>query len=789
MHGSNRSIDSAGNSLYDDQKYNTKKKFVHDSRELSSVGKSIIGLDSRRTGSQPYSMSSQLGETGFSQASNSTRPANSIAYSQDGLAFGIVPKEVIEQLVDQNSEWSDKSMAAESIYDVLLQNPSSLKSVVGYASSFLKFLSKIVNYETNSKIVSTLLKIINKIMNIDEVSYKVSEQTLVSQLVKKLAESNVQIRQLVMKIFLIIMQNSKQTNYINMLMPYLGSSNWHIREEVLHLMIVSFLRNSNDDLDYYTVVDSIAKLLDDPKSKVRFTCTETLATLALKGDKSKVSEICYEKCANHEYNKLCDRFEDGSCPKFYEDNLMFDFPNHKSSIISRVSSRGSNASDFSRNTDKKSIYSVRSKIGESPLTNKEFAINNISQDRRENANTFADNYKNGLKPSERMKKFDASQPPLINAGVTNNSMVDSYGSGGHVTQNLRLLKTKMRVTSASSDGSDPYSNGPSANSTRPTGDAFRNSSSNILQSSYDQNNGPLVKKAESAYSSSTRKQKPVKADHQVLAPSKRFTLSKAKSDDTQVPVFTPKKSASLPVKNPYETSGGKSFMRSTQKSGMGSDDDNKYLTSEEIEKLSNPKASKTQLVKDLASKNWETQVNACNVLRSIAIHDKNLLDSTFFRDVLPDLIKIASSLRSSVCKNGLLVFQDLFKNCSKNIDDLESLSTVLIKKSSDTNIFISSEAERTLISMCTYLPETKVFSTLNAHASNRNPAVKAKVAKCYEQIIVKLNSKITSFREKEKLIDQNATYLSDANQEVRNNAKQAFSTLSNLVSKDVFEKL
>ena len=114
---------------------------------------------------------------------------------------------------------------------------------------------------------------------------------------------------------------------------------------------------------------------------------------------------------------------------------------------------------------------------------------------------------------------------------------------------------------------------------------------------------------------------------------------------------------------------------------------------------------------------------------------------------------------------------------------------MLIKKGNDTNIFISAEAEKTLISMCTYISEHKVLSTILSHAGNRSPPVKAKVAKCLEQIIVKLNTKIMTFREKEKIVDQLAIYLSDASQDVRNNAKQAFRTLSNLVSKDDFEKL
>lgn len=197
-------------------------------------------------------------------------------------------------------------------------------------------------------------------------------------------------------------------------------------------------------------------------------------------------------------------------------------------------------------------------------------------------------------------------------------------------------------------------------------------------------------------------------------------------------MFTPKKATKKASSTrAYETSSGKKFMRATQMSGLGGEDDNKYLTSDEIERLADPKASMMQLYNDLPSKDWEVQVNACNVLRSIAIHDKQAFESSFFKNTMPDLIKIASSLRSSVCKNGLLVFQDLFNNCWKSIEfDLESITNVLIKKGNDTNIFISAEAEKTLLSMCSNCNESKVLSTIMTHAGNRSALVKSKVARC-----------------------------------------------------------
>jgi hypothetical protein len=293
---------------------------------------------------------------------------------------------------------------------------------------------------------------------------------------------------------------------------------------------------------------------------------------------------------------------------------------------------------------------------------------------RDYGNTVADSYKNGPAPSERMKKFNSSQAPLINPS---NSMINEYNNLAstdmsqrmnsepkNVTQNLRLLKTKMRLGSATSTESEPYVNIPMKNQggrNNANNDMqFRKSSNNPVMNSFENGNNSMqvfssAKKNSDHVYSSSRKQKPVKADHRMFGSSKRANESMAMDNVTSM--FTPK--MATPNKAYETTSGGK--FRSTQRSTAG-DDESKYLSSAEIEKLADPKGSMLAVSTDLASKDWEVQVNACNVLRSIAIHDKNLLNSTFFKVVLPDLIKIAASLRSSVSKNGLLVFQDLFQN-------------------------------------------------------------------------------------------------------------------------------
>jgi hypothetical protein len=346
-----------------------------------------------------------------------------------------------------------------------------------------------LNSETNSKITSNILKIINKVLSNDQVN----GQILVTHLIKKLADSNIQIRQLAIRSFLCIMKQWKQITYLNMLLPYLGSLSWHIREEVLHLILVSFLNDKND-FDYYLIVDAIGKLLDDTKSTVRFTCRETLTALVIKGSKNRVCEILYEIVQKKEYNKLWDRFDLGSCPKFYEDNLIFDFPIHTNEVLSRGNSRGSQFSDSSRKSDNNNTKSTRSRIGDSPLTSKEFDFPKsiMSSNKDYGGLTVADSYKYGPAPSERMKKFNKSQVPIVNQ--YNNSQITqsqslSIDKPKDVTQNLRLLKNKIRLGSANSDESEPYLNNPKTNpSNRLTDVRVRKSNNNPMLSSYDDRN-------------------------------------------------------------------------------------------------------------------------------------------------------------------------------------------------------------------------------------------------------------------------------------------------------------
>ena len=53
--------------------------------------------------------------------------------------------------------------------------------------------------------------------------------------------------------------NKKDNNFIALILPYLNnSSNWHIREELLNLLIKCFLRSQDqNEFDSYQILHSV----------------------------------------------------------------------------------------------------------------------------------------------------------------------------------------------------------------------------------------------------------------------------------------------------------------------------------------------------------------------------------------------------------------------------------------------------------------------------------------------------------------------------------------------------
>jgi hypothetical protein len=138
------------------------------------------------------------------------------------------------------------------------------------------------------------------------------------------------------------------------------------------------------------------------------------------------------------------------------------------------------------------------------------------------------------------------------------------------------------------------------------------------------------------------------------------------------------------------------------------------------------------------------------------------------KDTLNELIKLVDSLRSQLAKGGLQTFVELFKNLKKSMDcTLDAALPHMVRRAADTNQFISQEAEIACLAACQYCTETKVLTALQALSNVKAANIKEKYGMCIVSIIEKLGTKLTSFRDLDKITSCLAGHMNDANQDVR----------------------
>jgi hypothetical protein len=96
----------------------------------------------------------------------------------------------------------------------------------------------------------------------------------------------------------------------------------------------------------------------------------------------------------------------------------------------------------------------------------------------------------------------------------------------------------------------------------------------------------------------------------------------------------------------------------------GSEEVGVYLTEDQIITVEKPEEVWKKCLEEVKSTtNWSMQFEACNKLRKICAHHSFLIVNSPLQlhGLVLDLLKIIESLRSSLAKNGLLVFAGIFK--------------------------------------------------------------------------------------------------------------------------------
>ena len=70
--------------------------------------------------------------------------------------------------------------------------------------------------------------------------------------------------------------------------------------------------------------------------------------------------------------------------------------------------------------------------------------------------------------------------------------------------------------------------------------------------------------------------------------------------------------------------------------------------------------------------------------------------------VMKELTKVVDSLRSQLAKNAILTISTIFENLTTRELDmhLETVIPTLLKRATDTNVFIYEPADRALVTVC-----------------------------------------------------------------------------------------
>jgi len=154
---------------------------------------------------------------------------------------------------------------------------------------------------------------------------------------------------------------------------------------------------------------------------------------------------------------------------------------------------------------------------------------------------------------------------------------------------------------------------------------------------------------------------------------------------------------------------------------------------------------------------------------------------------------LVDSLRSSVAKGALICLHDMFHAYRNQLDpEFDRCTSACLRKTVDTNDFLSEEADRTLSSMCQLVSEAKGLSVVMSLASDskqKNPKVRAKCVWCLRIIIDRLGPSVALNGDVDKLVQLLAKLLSESPGEVRSMARKAFVAMQSSVAHEEFERL
>ncbi|KAJ8630435.1 hypothetical protein MRB53_023758 [Persea americana] len=196
-----------------------------------------------------------------------------------------------------------------------------------------------------------------------------------------------------------------------------------------------------------------------------------------------------------------------------------------------------------------------------------------------------------------------------------------------------------------------------------------------------------------------------------------------------------------------------------------------YIESENLNDIEDVGTSLSTLLARLDAKDWVLVCEALNHVRQLSIfHKEAMLE--MLGNVVTLIVKSLKSPRSAVCKTAIMTSADILKVYSDHIiDSLDPMLVQLLLKSSQDKRFVCEAAERTLITMTTWISPSLLLPKLQPYLKHKNPRIRAKASMCICRSVPRLGMDGINAYGIDKLIQIAASQLSDQLPESREAAR------------------
>ena len=248
--------------------------------------------------------------------------------SLNGLVFSFLPQATAEKLNDEN-DWKKRTQAIQETENLIKKQFSRPNEDFPiYITDICKKMWKMM-HDSNFKISLTSLRIIHNLCVKYPKEIVNCLNVLVNNLWEKLSDNKIVIRHAVLKVFYALVNSLGPNKIIDLVFPFITHENWHIREEILSIIIMSWVTsNSTCGLSDPKMLGQISKMVNDERQKVSTAAFEALGIILSKDSSTAI--ILNSYLDPKIYNKISERCLSGILATVNYDGIV-EFPTPQNS--------------------------------------------------------------------------------------------------------------------------------------------------------------------------------------------------------------------------------------------------------------------------------------------------------------------------------------------------------------------------------------------------------------------------------------------------------------------------